>query len=785
MMFGKTPVTGTGFCVGEWTVWPKRCVIECRDQCVHIKPKSMAVLECLAGAAGEVVSREQIFNCVWPGAIVTDDVLTHSVVELRKAFGDSARNAQIIETIPKKGFRLIPEVLPESGKSEQDVQPSEINGGGNIKKPIFVVVALLVLALGLFAFESLNLDFEADAADITPTAQIALKPAVDRLSIAVLPFDNRSDEEGAQFFTDGIHDELLATIARIGSMKVISRTSVMGYRDTLKKLPQIAKELGVANILEGGVQRSGNQVRINVQLIDAATDEHLWAQIYDRELTAENLFAVQSEITKTIASALQARLSAEDRQRIDTMPTDNLQAYEVYMRGRQLMTSRDSAKLKLATEAFARAVELDPLFALAWVGVADSNMLLAGYNSAYHAEDLRPIWEEAVKNALAIDSGLGEAYVSQAAVHAHYQHLEEAEASYRKAIELSPNYATAYIRYSGFLGRYPLRIREQLDLTRKAAELDPRSAVIRTSLGHKYKGKGLYTLAVAQFQKVIELSPDFAPGYSDLAWLYSFEMSQFDKAVPLHRKAIEIDPGNYGYSFLLAFTYIQLGDLEAVQGIRKKMVNLGAKKWRLGIIDVLISSFKDNTAGTREVINELLPEIQHSPFWVRFLSFIALIQVDAQLSRDLSLSVEPGWLEPDQWPQLIERTRNYGCIVAWVLMNTGDQELGAALLEQSTAYIEENLPLVTEHPDRYFPDTCYLAAGDIEKALRSIETQLAHNHLYAWNAEHRMPIFDLIRDEPRYQAAWAERERRIAVQRAALAKSESGSGQAIFERMKQ
>ncbi len=197
---------------------------------------------------------------------------------------------------------------------------------------------------------------------------------INKLSIAVLPFDNRSALEEDEFFVDGIHDDLLSTIAKIGSLKVISRTSVMEYRDTNKKIPVIAKELGVANILEGGIQRSGNQVRINVQLIDAVTDEHLWAEIFDRELTAENLFAIQSEISQNIANALKTVLSLEEKTRINTRPTDNLQAYDSYLRGRQLMATREAAKLEQAVEEFNKAVELDPQFALAWVGVADATL---------------------------------------------------------------------------------------------------------------------------------------------------------------------------------------------------------------------------------------------------------------------------------------------------------------------------------------------------------------------------------------------------------------------------
>ena len=601
---------------------------------------------------------------------------------------------------------------------------------------------------------------------ITPVTSLGTAAQTESLgdrSIAVLPFENRSNREEDQFFTDGIHDDLLTTIAKIGSMTVISRTSVMEYRDTIKKIPQIAKELGVANILAGGIQRSGNNVRINVQLIDAATDKHLWAEIYDRELTAENLFAVQSEITRMIADALQAELSIDEQGRIDAIPTDNLQAYDAYMRGRQLMATRNSANLKLATEEFSKATRLDPLFALAWVGVADSNM------SSYSSEDPLPIVEEAVRNALAIDSDLGEAYASLANIHAYYNRKGEAETAYQKAIELSPNYATAYYWYSSFLGKYPLRIQEQVELARKAAELDPRSSSMSLNLGQKYLNQGLYTLAEGQYQKVIELSPDFAPGYSKLAFLYMLYMGQFDKALPPANKAVELDPGNHGHKMTLIFLYIQLGDLEAAQIVRERMASLGAAEWRVGFADVLINFNKSlttqNPADTLESINRLSPKIRNFQFTSGVVAFLALALGDNQLSREIYLTSEPGWLEPGQWPELVERARGHACFVAWVLMNTGDEKLGSALLRQALSYFDDSLPLAVEHSDMNSPDVCYLMAGDTEKALLSIETQLSHNHLYSWNVLPILPMYDVIRHEPRYRAVWAEYERRISVQR--------------------
>jgi hypothetical protein len=220
---------------------------------------------------------------------------------------------------------------------------------------------------------------------------------------------------------------------------------------------------------------------------------------------------------------------------------------------------------------------------------------------------------------------------------------------------------------------------------------------------------------------------------------------------------------------ILVFLYTTLGDLEAAQIVRERMASLGALEWRLGFADVLINFNKSlttqNPADTLESINRLLPKMRQSQFPSRVVAFLAFGQGDLQLSRKIYLTSDPGWLEPGQWPELVESSRSDACNVAWLFLNTGDQELGTALLQQATAYIEDSLPLVTEHPDQSFPETCYLTAGDTEKALLSIETQLAHNHLTDWYIVHQMPMYDQIRHEPRYQAVLAERERRISVQR--------------------
>ncbi len=243
------------------------------------------------------------------------------------------------------------EMTPDGVKREKDVDRSQsitLQTGKKLNTTILVMLALAVAYLLFDKFSATPVTVDADTVTSTETSTAAAEeaaPAIDSRSIAVLPFTNRSKLEEDEFFVDGIHDDLLSKLARIGSLKVISRTSMMRFKDTEKPIPEIARELGVATIMEGAVQRSGNQIRINVQLINAVTDEHLWAEIFDREMTAENLFAIQSEISQKIAEALKATLSPEEQQLVNNRPTENLAAYNAFLRGRQLMARRNSEDL--------------------------------------------------------------------------------------------------------------------------------------------------------------------------------------------------------------------------------------------------------------------------------------------------------------------------------------------------------------------------------------------------------------------------------------------------------
>jgi TolB-like protein len=667
------------------------------------------------------------------------------------------------------------ELTPEGVKRESEVDRSKSVTAETGRKLNIVILGLMALAVTYLLFDKFYLtpNLVANRAETSqvepaetddPAAAETAAPETRQPSIAVLPFDNRSSREEDRFFTDGIHDDLLTTIARIGSMKVISRTSVMEYRDTTKKIPEIARELGVSNVLEGGIQRAGNQIRINVQLIDAATDEHLWAETYDRVLTAENLFAIQSEISNRIAEALQATLSPDERQRISQIPTASLDAYDAFLQGKQLMAARTVKDLKLATEKFRQSVELDPQFALAWVGLADAHYLLALYTRASEADTIA-IREDAVEKALALNPTLGEAYVSQALIHEFYKRYEEMEEAFRKAIELSPNYATAYHWYSSGITDDPLRSRERLELLLKAVEIDPRSMIIGASLASEYFFQGLFSRGEQQALKIIELFPNSANGHHELVDHYEWNVGEFAKSMEHARAMDRIDPGSIDALRHQIELYVQVGEYQAATAVQQRIAELHPKHYFAGWSDFLIAASEGNARALREHTQWMLTRAANADWLLPIIGSAMVTIGEVDRARDLYLQADPGWLNREEWADLIKFNPGHVCLVSWILTRTGDAELGQGLLEEATVFLERTLPAAIEHADRFVPDICYLMAGDTEKALASLETQLSHGHIASWRYDHRLPLYELIRHEPRYQAMVEERDRRIAEQR--------------------
>jgi TolB-like protein/Tfp pilus assembly protein PilF len=323
-------------------------------------------------------------------------------------------------------------------------------------------------------------------------------------SIAVLPFENLSHDPDNAYFAEGMQDEILARLSKIADLKVISRTSTLKYKSAPDNLREIAKQLGVANVLEGSVQKAADHVRVNVQLINALNDAHLWGDIYDRKLT--DIFVVESDIATTIADTLQAKLSGAEKQLITAQPTTDLTAYELYLKGRSLWSKRGGENLRQAIAFYEQAIARDPNYALAYTGLAEAYVILPVFTEVAPREANSKAKAAALK-ALQLNDKLAEAHTALADVLFNDLDMAGSISEFQRAIALNPNYATVHQWY----GCDPLcaigRFDEAIAEGKRAVELDPLSPIINSDLGRTLMVARRYDEATAQLRKTVEIDP--------------------------------------------------------------------------------------------------------------------------------------------------------------------------------------------------------------------------------------------------------------------------------------
>ena len=410
---------------------------------------------------------------------------------------------------------------------------------------IYVVVIGAAISIGLFFLGR----YSAGNTTASPAG-------ITNKSIAVLPFDNLSRDPDNAYFCEGVQDEILTRLAKVADLKVISRTSTQHFKSTPDNLPQIAKQLGVAHVLEGSVQRANDQIRVNVQLINALTDAHLWAETFDRKLT--DIFAVETDIAKTVADTLQAKLSGSEKRLMAKTPTVNPEAYELYLKGRFFWNKRTGDDLRKSIEYLKQAVAKDPGYALAYAALADSYGLLRFYGGASPAESVVPA-EAAARKALELDDSLAEAHASLGLIATEELDLNRGVKEQERAIQLNPNYATAH-HWLG-LGLATLRQPDRsIAELKRALELDPLSMIINADLSIIYLYAGRYDAAEAQARKTLEIDPrSFVAHYYLGAALQL--TSRLKEAIPEFQKAVELNNDPYSIA-MLAQAYARNGQTD-------------------------------------------------------------------------------------------------------------------------------------------------------------------------------------------------------------------------------
>ncbi len=550
---------------------------------IRVQQQPMKLLEILLEHPGEVVSREELRGRVWPSESFGDfdQALNIAIGKLRSALGDSAENPRFIETLPKRGYRFIADVSvldtdarlrrpgsvatgPTATESGQTPQGSGLAVAPKRQPwPTRVIVVALALVLSLLIFFAWRFRSPAPA----PTGI---------RSIAVLPLENLSGDASQNYFADGMTDELITDLAQISALRVISRTSVMTYKGARKPLPQIARELNVDAVVEGSVLRSGDQVRITAQLIEASTDKHLWSQSYEGEL--RDTLALQNRVASAIADQIRINLTPQEQAALKNVKVVTPEAYESYLKGRYFWNKRTADGLKAALAYFNQAIEEDPTYAQAYSGLADTYALLGDWQyAAMTPTEAFPKAKAAAIKALELDSKLGEAHNSLAFVLDGYDwDFESAEKEFQRAIELNPGYATAHHWYAwhlSLLGRFDDAIAEM----RKAENLDPLSLIINADLAELLVLAHSYDDSIRQSRKTIEMDPNFALAHNQLAQAY-LQKHMYDEAVAELQEAVKLSGDSPTCLANLARAYVASGKRsEAVKllGDLKKRSNPG------------------------------------------------------------------------------------------------------------------------------------------------------------------------------------------------------------------
>jgi TolB-like protein/Flp pilus assembly protein TadD len=477
---------------------------------IRLQGQPIQLLGMLVQKPGELVTREEVHSRLWPGIIVDfDHGVNKAISKIREALGDSAQHPRFVETVARRGYRFLADV------AVIEASPEQIR------------------------------------------------------SLAVLPLESLSSDASQDYFADGMTDELITRLGKIGALRVISRTSAMTYKHARRPLPQIARELNVDAVLEGTVLRSGERVRITAQLIQVPNERHIWAESYEGDL--QDAIPLQSRVAGAIAEQIRVTLNRREQAALVKSKVVKPAAYEAYLKGRYFWNKRTGDGLKTAIEYFSRAIETDPTYAEAYSGLADSYALSGDWAyGVLSPQDAFTKARTAATQALALDDSLGEAHTSLAfALDLYRWDWEAADREYKLAIKLHPGYATAHLWYAWHLmvmGRPGDGIFE----LRKAESLDPLSLIISADMADALCIAHLYDESVQQSKKTLEMDPSFAVAHYQLGQALA-QKHVYDGAIAAFRRAIELSGHSGAFDSNLAYVYVLSGRTEEAMNLVKDL----------------------------------------------------------------------------------------------------------------------------------------------------------------------------------------------------------------------
>lgn len=558
---------------------------------VKLPEQPFQILIMLVEKPGEIVTREELRNRLWQTDTFVDfdHGVNNAVMRLREILGDSSDSPRFIETVPRRGYRFIAHVdespwsPPSSVLQQSEAQkeaphttedqatppassPESSEQGVKRRQRLIVagLVAIAVLA-AVFAWRYL-INQRIGAADVRPST-----------SVVVLPLENLSGDQEQDYFADGMTDDLIANLAKIRSLRVISRSTAMAYKHTRKPLSEIARDLHVDAVVEGTVLRAGDRVRITAELVQVSTDRHLWADTYESPIG--DVLALQNRVSAAIVNEIRVNLSPQDRARLARNPEVAPEAYENYLKGRFYWNKRTDENLHRAIGYFEEATKQDTQYALAYAGLSDCYAIIgAAIFGTIPAEQAAPKARQAAQRALEIDPTLAEAETSLATLKFNYDwDWPGAEDGFQHAIQLNPSYATAYQRYSLLLTAMG-RFQDGFSQINKARELDPLSFSINFSLGWRLYFARQYDRAIAQLRNTLEMDPSYELPHLILGQAYE-EKGSFDLAIPELRRGVELSHGTPLMLAALAHGYARAGQRTEAKQLLSQLEAAGKQQY--------------------------------------------------------------------------------------------------------------------------------------------------------------------------------------------------------------
>ena len=641
-------------------------------------------------------------------------------------------------------FALSNNPIPTQKELHEKSHPIPVSKHSGKELTIGIAIALsaLVLFIGISTFKATEEFMPLPIVMDIPDVAIETKK-----SIGILPFTNRSSNEENKYFTEGIHDDLLTMLSYIEGIKVISRTSMEHYKDTDKTIPQIAKELGVAYIVEGGVQRAGNQVRINVQLIDPSQDDHIWANIYTEAFNTQNIFEVQGDIAKNIANALAATLSPQQTAALKRTPTNNLEAYNSFLLARHKIGIRTSKELKEAKNLLEQAIDIDPNFAKAHVSLALTYHLLNYYADMSQQETIEKM-NFHLQQAFALDSTFAESYAIRGLLKEKSPNgILSARADFRKAIAINPNLIEAYNWLANNYGRTEER-EKALDLRLKAATIDPLSVLNLQGIGWIYAALGNHKKVLEYYRKSQQVSPNYAQNYWMLGYHYLNQTNRIDQALYLCDKAIYHDSTSLRYYFNKLDALLDLRLEDESQLLINKMEQLDEHFVLTHWSKVLWLQYNKQYREALQFFTQ--SEKYPDPSTLANLYFNVSDYTRAKEQMEVS---HPQWKEDLQELTLTSIELWDAIIYAGILKGENTS------VQKATELLDKCLITYHKYEVGYFVIPTHkmwilTLQGDIEAAMITLEETIDLQHSLAdwWELETH-PVFEPLRNHPRYSAA--------------------------------